>query len=226
MSRTVGIAIFLAVAGIIGFASYHFGSSQMLEAEANDAKKSAEAAAVKKNPLHSIQDDEAVIGDPKAAITIIEYASLSCPHCKAFHEKVLPELKSKYIDKGIAKMTFRNFPLNEPALRAAMLVECVGKERAPKFIDVLFELQDKWAFESDFVANIQKIAAVGGVSQEQFSTCMTNTSLEEKIIKARKDATDQLNLQGTPSFFVNDVEISGKVTMDSFDRVIKDLQDK
>ena len=226
MSRTVGIAIFLVIAGLIGFASYHFGSNRMLEAEANDAKKTTETAAVKKSPLHDVQTGEAVVGDPKAPITIIEYASLSCPHCKAFHEKVLPELKNKYVDKGIAKLVFRNFPLNEPALRAAMLVECVGKDRGPKFVDVLFELQDKWAFDNEFVANIQKIASVGGVSQDQFSACMTNTALEEKIIAARKEATDQLNLQGTPSFFVNGVEISGKVTLESFDRVIKDLQDK
>lgn len=254
MQRLLGLFAIFAIVGTVILVSFHLGSERMLDAQAasdtkkdetkkdvakkDEAKKESDEkksetekkAAHKKpdknHPLFKVVEGDSVIGDAKAPVTIIEYASLSCPHCKSFHDTIYPDLKSKYIDKGIVKFVYRHFPLNEPALRAAVLAECSGKDRRDKFVDVLFELQDKWAFETDFVGNLQKIASVGGVSQEQFSACMTDTKLEEKVIKIRKDAADELNIAGTPTFFVNSVEISGRMTLSTFDKVIKDVQDK
>lgn len=217
MKRVIGIIVFLAIVAGIAGVSFYLGN--------NKVQKTA-AASEKTSPLHSIMKDDVVIGDKKAPITIVEYSSLSCPHCRAFHAGIFPDIKSKYIDTGVANFVRRPFPLNEPALRAAMLVSCVGPERTTTFTDVLFELQDKWAYSNDFLDHLQKIAAVGGVPEEQFSSCMTNAEVEEKILKGRKEAVEALDIQATPTIFVNGIKLEGRLDIKRFDNVITGLQEQ
>ncbi len=153
--------------------------------------------------LLNIQKDDVVLGKKNAPVTVIEYSSMSCPHCAAFNATVLPELKKKYIETGKIRFTNRHFALNEPALRAGMLTLCVGKDRTEKFTDVLYQLQETWAFESDFIGSLKKIAAVGGFSEKDFDACMNNKKIEEALLVARKRATDELFVQSTPSLFIN-----------------------
>lgn len=153
--------------------------------------------------LLKIQKDDVVQGKKDAPVLVIEYSSLSCPHCAAFNTTVLPELKKKYIETGKIRFTNRQFPLNEPALRAGMLTVCVGKDRTEKFTDVLYQLQAKWAYESDFLGSLKKLAAVGGVSEKDFDDCMKNQAVEKAILVSRKRATDELFVQSTPSLFIN-----------------------
>ena len=93
--------------------------------------------------------EEQALGDASAPVTIIEYASLTCPHCAEFHQDVLPALKERYIAPGKVRLIYRDFPLDERALEAAVLAHCAGPERYFGFLDVLFETQSNWARAED-----------------------------------------------------------------------------
>ena len=118
------------------------------------------------------QTPDRVLGKADAPITIIEYASLTCPHCADFDKEVLPELKTKYIETGKAKLVYRDFPLDQWAMRAAMLARCAPADKYFSFIDVLFQNQITWATAKDPMAALEKIGKLGGVSSEQFNACM------------------------------------------------------
>lgn len=176
------------------------------------------------NPLLAMMPGDLMVGNADAPVTIIEYSSMSCPHCAAFHSGLYPELKRKYIDTGIVKFANRQYPLNEPALRAGMVALCAGKERGVAFTDVLFDTQDKWAFTPDFKENLKKIAAVGGMDSTTFDACMNNKALEDSLLQSRKEAADQLKVQATPTFFVNGTEVKGMLSVEMFDKAIADAQ--
>ncbi len=149
--------------------------------------------------------DDFVMGKKDAPVVIVEYASLSCPHCAHFSEAVLPELEKNYIETGKVRYVLRQFPLNEPALKGAMLLDCVGQQDSSKyyvFAKVLFNSQDKWAFEEDFLANLETIATVGGLSKDQFKNCVSSTDREMKVLKSKKLAQDELQIPHTPYIYV------------------------
>jgi protein-disulfide isomerase len=107
-----------------------------------------------------------------------------------------------------------------------MVIDCVGKDRAAKFQEVLFKLQEKWAFHADFKDSLQKISAVGGLPEAEFKACMENKAVEEKILTSRQVATETLEIPGTPAFFINGVPLNGKITVESFDHIIQGLTKK
>jgi protein-disulfide isomerase len=173
-----------------------------------------------KSEVLSIRPYDIIMGKEDAPVTIFEYSSLSCPHCASFHNDVLPELKTKYIDTGKVKLVARNFPTNPPALSGSMLTMCVDKEQYYPFLKVLFRMQDKWAFSLDHKDNLKKIASVGGVSHEDFDACMANAYIEKKVLGIRRDAEQHLDIQATPSFFINNEVIQGAGTIEGFSEII------
>lgn len=155
-----------------------------------------------------------VMGSEKAPIVMVEYASLSCPHCAHFSNSVLPELQKKYIETGKLRYVLRQFPINEPALKGAMLVECVGEQSHEKyflFSKVLFDSQNKWAFDGNFVGGLQTIAQVGGLTPEQFQGCINNTERETRILNAKKQAVEELKIPHTPYVFIAGEVYSGNL---------------
>lgn len=145
--------------------------------------------------------DDAILGDPNAPVTIIEYASLSCPHCAHFHAEVLPQLEKNYIETGKVKFISRPFPLNEPALRAAQIAACAGKDKYHAFLKVFFSTQEKWVSE-DFKKSLTTLAGVGGMGQEQVDKCLADTAVEKAILISRQQGADTLKIESTPTFFV------------------------
>src|SRR5689334_24538334 len=93
----------------------------------------------------SVTPQDHVLGKAEAPVTIFEYASLTCPHCAAFDQETLPKIKENWIDTGKAKLVFRDYPLDQAALKAAMLARCAPPDRFYGFIDVLFQSQTSWA---------------------------------------------------------------------------------
>jgi protein-disulfide isomerase len=169
-----------------------------------------------KSEVLSPAEEDMIIGSPDAPVSIIEYASLSCPHCRQFHENILPVLKEKYIDEGKLVIYQRWFPHNAPAYYGTLLVSCVDPEQRPRFTNVLFELQDRWAFTEDFRDQLQKIALVGGVNAETFNQCMENKDLEEMILTNRKLASDVLGIEGIPYFFINGEPLEIPLNVEKF----------
>ena len=117
---------------------------------------------------------ERVLGKAGAPVTIIEYASLTCPHCAAFHKDVLPQLKAKYVDTGKVKIVYRDFPLDGRATLAAMVARCAPPERYFGFLDALFRSQTQWGRAEDPKKALAQIAKVGGMGDAESDACMKN----------------------------------------------------
>jgi protein-disulfide isomerase len=165
-----------------------------------------------------------VMGSATAPLTMIEYASLTCPHCAHFSSTVLPVLIKEYVDTGKMRYILRQFPLNEPALKAAMLLNCVGEQSSEKyyvFAKVLFDAQPKWAFDSNYMAGLETIATVGGLSKDQFLNCTVNTQRELETLKQKKLHADELKVPHTPYIFVGNEAYEGDRTPEAISKFIE-----
>jgi len=174
----------------------------------------------------ALSKDDRILGNPDAAITIVEYASLTCPHCAHFTNDVLPELKKRWIDTGKAKLVLRDYPLDEPALRAAMIARCAPPDRYYAFIDTFFGAQEKWVTARDYRDALARLVKLGGMSREEFDNCLKNTALENKIVEDRLIASKELDVNSTPTFFINGTKFSGAPTIEEFDKVLSGLSAK
>jgi protein-disulfide isomerase len=170
--------------------------------------------------------DDRILGKPDAPITIIEYASLTCPHCAAFERDTLPKIKEKWIDTGKAKLIFRNFPFDKPALQAAMIAACAPADRYFNFIDVLFQQQGQWAVAQDPAVALGRIAKVGGMSDSQIQTCLADKELENKIVGIRLSAEKELAVNSTPTFFINGRKLVGAQEFAKFDEALSQVGPK
>lgn len=165
-----------------------------------------------------------VLGNKDAPVVMIEYASLSCPHCAAFYVSIMPDLQKNYIDTGKVRYVLRQFPLNEPAFRGAMLVDCLGAkygaEKYYLFNKVLFDSQSKWAFDGNWQSGLEKISAIGGVGKDEFTACITDKTLEEKSLKGKKEALDELKVPHTPYFFIGGEAYNNDLTLPDLSKFI------
>jgi protein-disulfide isomerase len=157
------------------------------------------------------------LGSEVAPITMVEYASLGCPHCAAFHNEVLPALKTKYIDTGKVRLVFREYPLNPISLLAIMLARCAPPERFFGIVDLFFERQNDWAFTQKGVTVLMDLAKQAGFTQESFLACYNNRDLKQAVNEIRARAREEFGVNGTPTFFVNGERVVGELSMDSLD---------
>lgn len=160
-----------------------------------------------------------VVGKADAPNTIIEYYSLGCPHCAAFHEETWPKLKAEWIDTGKAKFIFRDFPLDGRSLAAAMVAQCSG-DRYVAFVDAYFRTQKSWGSADDALAAIKQVAKLGGMGDAQVDACWANESLLKQI-NARADEAKQKGVDSTPTFFVNGKVVNGAQPYDAFVKNLK-----
>ena len=160
------------------------------------------------------------MGSDELNITIVEYASLTCPHCATFHGEVFPRIKSDLIDTGIVRYIFRDFPIDPIAMAGSMIAHCSGDNKYFGVIDVLLKTQDEWLFENENPYNgLLKVARLAGLSEEDVKMCLNNTDLFNLIENNQKIATTKFGVNGTPSVFVNNKKIS---TLD-YDTIIAEL---
>jgi protein-disulfide isomerase len=176
--------------------------------------------------LLAVTQQDRVLGKPDAPITIVEYASLTCSHCAHFDKDVLPGLKKKWIETGKAKLVLRDYPLDEPAMRAAMMARCAPPDRFYPLIDTLFQTQDQWALSKDWRGALEKTARLAGISKKDFDACLANKAMEDQVAQSRLTAATQLGVESTPTFFVNGTKLQGAPTEQAFEQVLTGLAPK
>lgn len=164
-----------------------------------------------------------VQGSADAPVTIVEYASMTCPHCQAFHAETWPTLKSKYVDTGKVKFIFREFPLDPLAAAAAMLARCQGPEKRNAIVDLLFDKQKDWAFVDKPLEALAAVIKQTGMSQGDFESCLKNQQLYDEVKKERDDAAKNFHVNSTPTFFVNGKILNGEMPIAEFDKTIEPL---
>jgi protein-disulfide isomerase len=163
-------------------------------------------------------------GKADAPVTIVEYASLTCGHCAAFHNTVFPKIKEKYIDSGQVRFIMREFPLDNLAAAAAMLTRCAGGEKTYPLIEVLFKQQEQWAFvRGNPVPELFKVAKQAGFTQESFDKCLTDQKLLEQVTSIRSKASDKFGVNSTPTFFINGKRLQEAPTVESFEKALAPL---
>ena len=164
-----------------------------------------------------------VEGKADAPVTIVEYASMTCTHCQAFHAETWPTLKAKYVDTGKAKFILREFPLDPLAAAAFMLARCAGPEKRDAIVDLLFDKQKDWAFVDKPLEALASTVKQAGISQSDFESCLNNQKLYEQINQERDNAAKGFHIDATPTFFINGKKLSGEMPIAEFDKIIEPL---
>jgi protein-disulfide isomerase len=170
----------------------------------------------------ALYPDDMYLGKADAKLTIIEYASLSCPHCAKFNADVFPRLKSEYIDKGLVRWVYRDYPLNNPAFLAAVLAHCGSPLRYFGLIDKLFRSQDFWLAQPQALVALKQIGVNEGIDEKSYDACLADQKLKDKILSRLQEASDKYKIDSTPSFLIRGEVHAGEVPFDDFKRMIDD----
>ena len=160
------------------------------------------------------------MGSEAAPVTIIEYASMTCPHCANFAVNVLPKLKERYIDTGKVRFIFREFPFDPVATGAFMLARCADKDKYFPMIETLFQQQSKWAVR-DPMEPLLTIAKQAGFTESSFKECLANQKILDGIEWVRNRAADKFKVNATPTFFINGEMHRGEMSLDEMEKAIQ-----
>ena len=188
---------------------------------AADAPTEVPTEAPAKPFVYSPKPNDILLGKKDAKVTIVEYGSLTCPHCAHFFNETLPKLTEKYIDTGKVKLVYRNFLRNNADLSGATLINCSEPDRRHAFLKVLYSTQSKWAFDTNFKEAIANVGVMGGVSHEQFDACLADKTIKDSLLAVTKEAEDDYKVNSTPTFFINGKEEKNN-DFEHFSKVIDD----
>lgn len=181
------------------------------------------------SPAHAATNDELLVagplgekslGDPNAPNVVVEYASMTCPHCRNFHENTFEAFKEKYVDTGEVYFVFRHFPLNPLDAAAVMLTNCAPEERFFPMVDLLFEQQANWAFVEKPAEALLDLVKQAGFTQDSFTACLKNQEVLDGIDWVRTRGATEFEVQSTPTFFFNGEKMSGALTLDQIDEIL------
>ena len=181
------------------------------------AQSVADAELMQPGPL-----GEEVMGSDKAPVTIIEYASMTCPHCAHFALNTFPELKEKYIDTGKVRFIFREFPFDPVAAGAFMLARCAGKDKFFPLVDLLFRTQQTWAVEKPLEPMLATVKQAG-FTEDSFKACLANQKVLDGIEWVRNRAADKFKVDSTPTFFINGQKYTGAMSFEEMQKLIDPL---
>jgi protein-disulfide isomerase len=164
-------------------------------------------------------EGDVVLGSDKAPVTVIEYASMTCPHCAHFSADTFPELKKRYIDTGKVRFIFREFPLDALAAAGFMLARCAGKDKFLPIIETLFAKQSDWVVQKP-IEPLKAIAKQFGFTEESFNQCLANQKVLDNIQAVRDRAAQKLLVNSTPTFFINGKRLQGDVSIEALAKAI------
>src|SRR5262245_996635 len=206
-------AAVVVVAGAAGAGYYLWGRPEAVVAPTGSPDVSL-AELMMPGPL-----GDKALGDPKAPVTIVEYASMTCPHCMRFHTETYPTLKSRYIDTGKVYFILREFPLDPLAFAAFMVARCSGDNYFP-VIETLFENQEEWAFVANPVPALIRLLQPYGMGQKEFTDCIDSQEVFDHVDFVSSRGYDHFGVEGTPTFFVNGNRMVGEIPVGQLDSVL------
>jgi protein-disulfide isomerase len=188
--------------------------SGLIEPAKADAPEPDQAELAKAGP-----EGDIVLGSDKAPVTIIEYASMTCPHCAHFSTDTFPELQKRYIDTGKVRYIFREFPLDALAAAGFMLARCAGKDKFMPVVETLFAKQPEWMVQKP-IEPLKAIAKQFGFTEQSFDACLANQHVLDGIQEVRDRAAEKLGINSVPTFFVNGQKLTGDQSIDALAKVI------
>lgn len=165
-------------------------------------------------------EGEMELGNKDAKVTVIEYASSSCPHCADFYKNVFPQISKDYIEPGKIRFIFREFPHNDAGMGGFMVARCAPKEKYFPIVDVLFKTQEQWL--PNPLEGLKNIALQAGFTQEQFTKCLQNQDVAKGIWEVRQKA-EGFGVTGIPTFFINGERYEGEYTVEAFKKKLDEL---
>jgi protein-disulfide isomerase len=158
-------------------------------------------------------------GRADAPVTLVQYASMTCPHCRKFHADVYPELKRSFIDTGKVRYILREFPIGKSSGTATIALRCAPADKYLVLYGKFMEQQGNWVSQEVRTDQIMKVAAQVGITGEQFDACLKNQDMIAKLNQI-KDRGRQLGIIGTPNFFINARLVKGAVTIEDINRAV------
>ena len=173
-----------------------------------------------------LKENLIVLGSDDAKIKIKVFSSFTCPHCASFHIKIIPRIKEEYIDNNKVQLIFIDFPLDAAALNASKLLHCVKKKNRIKLMDIIYENQSQWTNASsinDINNNMKKIVKDMGINSEQVDLCLTNVSIEDKILNGRIEASQKYSISSTPTIVINEEKLKDSVNFENIKKKIEKL---
>ncbi|KRD64236.1 DsbA family protein [Ensifer sp. ENS10] len=163
---------------------------------------------------------EMALGEANAPVTIVEYMSMTCPHCAAFHNNTFEAIKTKYIDSGKVRFIVREFPFDPRAAAAFMLARCAPEGQYFPMISMLFKQQQQWAAAQNGRDALLQMSKLAGFTQESFEACLTNQKLLDDVNSVMQRGAKDFGVQSTPTFFVNGEHYSGDMSVDVMSALI------
>ncbi len=198
-------------------------ASGAFAADAPQPDRTVDMAKVLQTPPGGLPD--LAIGDPNG-VPVIEYGSLTCPHCATFSKETLPQLKKAYIDDGKVRFIFREFSRNTLDVAGFVLARCLGDDKAFAADELLFAEQDKWAFVDKPLEPLIASMRPTGMTQAQATECLKNQKLADGIVAATKTAEQEIHLTGTPTFVIDGKVYGGELTIDQLKAILDPLVKK
>lgn len=228
-----GFLVVVLIALAVVFLPREEAGDNLESAGAPVAQAVAQNAAVEASP-NNVEGDGTALGNPNplgeialgrddAPVTIVEYSSLTCPHCAAFHIETLPKLKKTYIETGAVQIKFRPFPFDPFATAGAMLAQCVAPKQRVTFLDILFTRQAQWINSQNPTQDLQALALQAGLSEGDYVVCLKDENMLKGIRAMQKAAAEELGVRSTPTFFINGEKLEGNQPFESFEKIIKPL---
>lgn len=163
-------------------------------------------AAMAQDAAAPMEITDMVLGNPDAAVEIIEYASYTCPYCARFHANQFKDLKADYIDTGLIRFVYREVYFDRPGLWASMIARCAGEERFHGITNLIYEQQQDWARETNPAALVEKLKTIGrtvGMTDEVLDACMQDAALAQSLVSWYEANRDADGVNSTPTLFIN-----------------------
>jgi len=163
---------------------------------------------------------EMALGKTDAKVTIVEYMSMTCPHCARFHNQTFDAIKTKYVDSGQVRFVVREFPFDPRAAAAFMLARCAPEGQYFPMVSMLFKQQETWAAAPNGRDALLQMSKLAGFTQESFEACLTNQKLLDDVQATMQKGEKDFGVKATPTFFINGKQYSGEMSVDTMSALI------